>query len=108
MWRLSEERILDAEAQFLRHSNWAVFFGRFVTLLRIFAGPMAGMIRMPWPRFFLFNALGALVWTAVVVGLAYIFGASIAVMLHDLGLSLLGLLVVAGGAVAVHRAIKKR
>jgi membrane protein DedA with SNARE-associated domain len=93
LWRLSEEKILETERNFLRHSDWAVFFGRFVTLLRIFAGPMAGMIRMPWPRFFIFNAAGALVWAAVVVGLSYLFGEHIATLLHNLGLTLLGAVV---------------
>lgn len=93
LWRLPEEKILQAEARFMRHSNWAVFFGRFVTLLRIFAGPLAGMVRMPWPKFFFFNAAGAMLWTAVVVGLSYVFGANIAVFLHNLGLTLLAVVV---------------
>lgn len=90
MWRIPEEKILNAEAEFLKHSNWAVFFGRFVALLRIFAGPLAGMIRMPWPRFFFFNATGAMVWAAVVVGLSYLVGERITVIFHNLGLFLLG------------------
>lgn len=95
MWRISEARITDAEKNFLRHSDWAVFFGRFVTLLRIFAGPLAGMIRMPWPRFFFFNASGAVVWAAVVVGLSYLVGERIMVILHNLGLFLLGAVLLA-------------
>jgi membrane protein DedA with SNARE-associated domain len=95
MWRISEARINEAEKNFLRHSDWAVFFGRFVTLLRIFAGPIAGMIRMPWPRFFFFNATGAIIWAGVVVGLSYLVGERITVILHNLGLFLLGAVLLA-------------
>ena len=96
LWRLDEAKLNEAERNFLKHSNWAVFFGRFVALLRIFAGPLAGMIRMPWPRFFFFNATGAMVWAAVVVGLAYLFGEHITTLLHNVGLTLLGAVVLAG------------
>jgi len=35
-----------------------VFFGRFIAILRAFAAFLAGVNRLPWPRFLLFNALG--------------------------------------------------
>jgi len=46
-----------------------VFFGRFIALLRIFAGPLAGSLRMPYPRFLAANACGGIVWAA---GLTYL------------------------------------
>ncbi|MDT5241692.1 MAG: hypothetical protein QOD97_3890, partial [Mycobacterium sp.] len=33
---------------FTRWGVWAVFFGRFIALLRIFAGPLAGALKMPY------------------------------------------------------------
>ncbi len=60
------EHVATAEAFFARHGWTAVFFGRFVALLRIFAGPLAGMHRMPWGRFFIANAAGGGVWVATV------------------------------------------
>jgi membrane protein DedA with SNARE-associated domain len=44
-----------AERVFTRHGAWAVFFGRFIALLRIFAGPLAGSLRMPYRRFLVAN-----------------------------------------------------
>jgi hypothetical protein len=52
---------------------WAVFLGRFVALLRILAGPLAGALRVPYRRFLLANAAGGIVWsfgTAIAVYLA--------------------------------------
>jgi membrane protein DedA with SNARE-associated domain len=50
-----------AERVFTRHGVWAVFFGRFIALLRIFAGPLAGSLRMPYFRFLAANVCGGIV-----------------------------------------------
>jgi membrane protein DedA with SNARE-associated domain len=41
---------------------WAVFAGRFVALLRILAGPLAGSLHVPYRRFLAANASGGIVW----------------------------------------------
>lgn len=59
-----------AKQLFARWGVWAVFFGRFIALLRIFAGPLAGALRMRYPYFLAANASGAVVWaggTTVVI-----------------------------------------
>lgn len=60
--------IAYARDAFQRHGVWAVFFGRFVALLRIFAGPLAGSLHMHYSRFLIANFLGAACWAG---GLAY-------------------------------------
>ncbi|WP_246002024.1 DedA family protein [Allorhizocola rhizosphaerae] len=59
---LGPDQIDRAEAMFARWGVWAVFFGRFVALLRILAGPMAGALRVPYRKFLRANAGGGLVW----------------------------------------------
>lgn len=54
--------IAKGESLFARWGVWAVFFGRFVALLRILAGPLAGALRVPYHRFLVANASGGLVW----------------------------------------------
>jgi membrane protein DedA with SNARE-associated domain len=70
----SEERIVRAEKYFHKYGVWTVFFGRFVALLRIFAGPMAGMLRMPYPRFLAANAAGGIAWSTTIGVVAYKVG----------------------------------
>jgi membrane protein DedA with SNARE-associated domain len=70
----SDERIVKAEKYFHKYGIWTVFFGRFVALLRIFAGPMAGMLRMPYPRFLAANAAGGIAWSATIGIVAYKIG----------------------------------
>lgn len=63
--RLDERKLKVGRYMFDRHGGKVVFFGRFVSVLRTFAAFLAGTVRMSWPRFLLYNALGGLVWSAI-------------------------------------------
>ena len=58
-----------------RRGGPAVFFGRWVGLLRALVPCLAGMGRMPYPRFLLWNASGGLLWASFVVLTGYAAGA---------------------------------
>lgn len=60
--------------RFLRHAGRSVLLGRFVAVLRVVAGPMAGAVGMPYGRFVLCNSLGALLWAGTMVSLAWLGG----------------------------------
>ena len=53
---------------------WAVFFGRFIALLRIFAGPLAGVLQMPYWRFLIANVLGGILWAGGTTAVIYYVG----------------------------------
>ena len=65
--------LLDmGEPFFAKHGPKAVFLGRWVSGLRIASAWLAGMNRMRWPSFLLWNALGGIFWaTAVGLGAYY-------------------------------------
>lgn len=60
--------------RFLRHAGLSVFLGRFVAVLRVLAGPMAGAVAMPYRRFLLCNLAGAVLWAGTMVSLAWLGG----------------------------------
>jgi membrane protein DedA with SNARE-associated domain len=60
--------------RFQRHAGKSVLLGRFVAVLRVVAGPMAGAVGMPYRRFFVCNCLGALLWSSTMVSLAWLGG----------------------------------
>jgi membrane protein DedA with SNARE-associated domain len=60
--------------QFLRHAGKSVLLGRFVAVLRVVAGPMAGAVGMPYPKFLLCNVVGAALWATIMVSLAWLGG----------------------------------
>lgn len=72
--RVPENTLVGVRDRFSENAGKAVLFGRFVTLLRVFAGPLAGITRMPYPKFLLCNAIGAATWAAVMVSLTYFLG----------------------------------
>ena len=59
---------------FSRWGVWAVFFGRFVALLRIFAGPLAGALKMRYRHFLAANAAGGIVWACGTTAVVYFLG----------------------------------
>lgn len=73
-FRIGEEQLTEVKQQFSENAGRAVFFGRFVAFLRVFASPMAGIAEMPFPQFMLSNLAGGTVWASVMVTLSFFFG----------------------------------
>lgn len=73
-FHVSEETLRRGERLFERHGAAAIFWARFIFGMRIIAGPLAGVLEMPWRRFLLFNFLGAAVWVTAVATVGFVFG----------------------------------
>lgn len=65
-----------SQTLFLKYGQWAVFTGRFITGLRMFAGILAGLFRMRYRRFLFFNFTGATVWVIAIIYVGFLFGNS--------------------------------
>lgn len=74
IFRIKNAHLLRGEQLFARYGAVTVFFARFVFGMRIIAGPMAGVLRMPWKKFLIFNFLGAALWVSVISTAGYLFG----------------------------------
>ena len=75
--RVTRPGVERSDEFFARHGSKAVFLGRFVPVLRATLGWMAGIGRMPWPRFMAWNVAGAVVWGCGIGLAAYYAGAAI-------------------------------
>jgi membrane protein DedA with SNARE-associated domain/membrane-associated phospholipid phosphatase len=93
--RIDDARLGRAQGFYRRHGGATVFFGRFVSLLRILAALLAGVTRMPYARFALYNVAGGICWATLVGTLGYGFGRQLPALERTLGQvgALLGLLV---------------
>ena len=83
---------------FEKHGAKTIFIGRFIALLRAWAAFFAGLNRMHYSTFLLYNALGGIVWAVSVGLLGYLFGAHLPMLekwLGNFSYILLGLVVVA-------------
>jgi membrane-associated protein len=74
VFRISPAALKRGEKLFARYGAAAIFFARFVFGMRVFAGPLAGALRMRWRAFTLFNFLGAAVWVTCIASAGYLFG----------------------------------
>ena len=76
--RRTRHALPRAEAVVERYGGRAVFFGRFVSVLRETVAWVAGLAGMSWPRFLFWNASGGIVWATGVGLLAYFGGKALA------------------------------
>jgi membrane protein DedA with SNARE-associated domain len=93
--RYADQYLPRGERFFAKHGGKAVFFGRFVAVLRVTAAWTAGLSRMGWWRFFAWNAAGGIVWATLVGLIAYYLGDAAAKAIGRYGLY------AAGGAVVL-------
>jgi membrane-associated protein len=99
LFRLKETHIQRGERLFARFGSFTIFFARFVFGMRIIAGPLAGVLRMPWARFVVFNFCGAALWVTVISTVGYVFGQhwqALLRVMHRVNLGILAVLLIWG------------
>jgi membrane protein DedA with SNARE-associated domain len=73
---LTKQRLNQFDAFFARHGAKTVFIARFVTGLRVVGAVLAGASTLPWGRFLIFNAAGAVAWATTFGAVGYALGYS--------------------------------
>jgi membrane protein DedA with SNARE-associated domain len=63
-----------ADAWFARYGDWAVFFARFVPLLRALISYPAGVARMPLGKYLIFSVAGSIPWNAALITAGWVLG----------------------------------
>jgi membrane protein DedA with SNARE-associated domain len=97
------------EPFFERHGSKAVFFGRFLLGLRVWASWLAGATHMRWRSFLLWNALGGICWATGVGLAAYFLGHAAGDALQTFGIfGLVAVVAVAGGLLVAHLRHRRR
>jgi membrane-associated protein len=84
----------------------AVFFGRFISVLRALVPAVAGDARLPYWTFLRWNAAGAVIWAIVHVGIGYLAGNSYEAVEHYVGRAswvVLGLVVLVAVVLVLRR-----
>ncbi|MEF2976953.1 phosphatidylglycerol lysyltransferase domain-containing protein [Subtercola sp. YIM 133946] len=99
--RFGPERIHRAIAAMNRWGALAVIGGRFVAVLRILVGPLAGTLRMPYRRFLAANVVGAILWSGAVVLIVSMLGQAAIEIIHQFAWVALLLVLVAIVVVAI-------
>jgi membrane protein DedA with SNARE-associated domain len=97
--RQRRDALRYGESFFERHGPKAVFLGRFVLGLRVWASWLAGATRMRWRSFAFWNALGGICWATAIGLLAYFLGHAASNVVQAFGIY--GLIAVALALAAV-------
>ena len=63
-----------AEAYYTKQGAFALIMGRFVPIVRTFAPIIAGIVKLDFRKFALYNVLGAVLWIASLTLLGYFLG----------------------------------
>jgi membrane-associated protein len=72
-----KDHLEKARIFYERFGGRALIFARFMPIVRTFAPILAGIGNMDYPKFFLYNVIGALLWGAGLVSLGYGLGSVI-------------------------------
>lgn len=95
--------LASGEPFFERHGPKAVFFGRFLLGLRVWASWLAGATHMRWRSFVFWNACGGICWATAIGLLAYFLGHAAGNAIQTFGLfGLAAVLLVVGGLLIAH------
>jgi membrane-associated protein len=103
------QALQSGETFFERHGPKAVFLGRFVLGLRVWASWLAGATHMRWRSFFLWNALGGITWATAIGLIAYFIGHTAGNAIETFGLyGLAAVLLAVASALFMHRRHSRR
>lgn len=69
-----KKNIETTQKYFEKYGSQTLVIARFLPVVRTFAPILAGIIKMNFQKFMLFNVIGAAVWAVVLVGGGYYFG----------------------------------
>ena len=104
LFRIRPEHIARSEIFFARYGDRAVLAARFVLGLRTWGSLLAGMARMPFWRFQLFSAIGALAWASAIGGAGYLLGSNLPLLeaiVRGIGIGGLVLVLIIGAILVV-------
>lgn len=72
-----KDYIARAEKFFEDHGQKSLVMARFMPIIRTFVPIVAGVGRMDYRRFMLYNAIGGILWVSILISLGYILGSSV-------------------------------
>jgi membrane-associated protein len=85
--------VARAHEFFERHGGKAIVLGRFMPIVRTFVPFVAGAADMSYPKFALYNVVGAVAWVGLCCGAGYLFG-NVPVIKENFSLVAIGIVLV--------------
>ena len=81
-WFFNKRHLLKAQSFYEKYGNKTIILARFVPIVRTFAPFVAGIGKMEYRRFVIFNVVGCVAWVASCIAAGYFFGGIVWVKEH--------------------------
>jgi membrane-associated protein len=92
----TQDRVVQTEKWLNKYGvGKALILARFIPFVRTLINPMVGVIGYPARKFFIWNAVGAVLWTELVLSAGYILGNKISGSIDKYLLPIIALIVIA-------------
>ena len=91
--RIKKEYLDKTHEFYNKYGGLTIFAARFVPIVRTFAPFVAGMGKMDYKKFLIYNVAGGIVWTSLFVSLGYFFG-NIPVVKENFSLAAVGIIII--------------
>lgn len=90
----THDRVAQTEKWLTKYGvGKALILARFIPFVRTLINPMVGIIGYPARKFFIWNTIGAILWTQLILGAGYILGERISGSIDKYLLPIIGLIV---------------
>jgi membrane-associated protein len=97
-----KKKYMDMAQEFYgRYGMTAFILGRFLPIVRTFVPILAGMVRIPFGKFFFFNLVGAAIWIIVMVMAGHFLGTAFPAITDHLEIIVVGMVLLSAVPVAV-------
>lgn len=105
---IEEKHIIKSEKFFIKHGEIATFIGRLIPMIRQLISIPAGFSRMNLLRFTFFTALGASIWSVILIYMGYIFGENMDLIQENLTSITIGIVLISVIIIGVYAIIHNR
>ena len=89
-----KQHVITTTAFYEKHGGKALILGRFLPIIRTFAPIIAGVIKVDFKIFMLYNLIGAIAWIGSIGSIAYFLGKQYPGIENYLGYIVIGLIVI--------------
>lgn len=89
-----KQHLITTKAFYDKHGGRALILGRFLPIIRTFAPILAGVIKVDFKLFMLYNVFGAIAWISSIAGIAYVLGKKYPGIQNYIGYIVIGLIVI--------------
>lgn len=93
LWFLKKEYLERTHAFYDKHGGKTIVIARFLPIIRTFAPFVAGIGKMSYKRFMIYNVIGCIAWITVFLSGGYFFG-NIPLVKQNLTLVIFGIIII--------------